>query len=100
MPHFSKDKKGFTLVEILIVIMIFGIMASMAVSTYMNATGSFTFLSGYKTIMSSVRTARSYAITNREEGGELPERYGVFFEANKVTLFADLGETPFVFDKP
>jgi len=50
--------------------------------------------------MSSVRTARSYAITNRQEGDEVPERYGVRFEENRVILFADLGEIPFFFDPP
>jgi len=47
---FNKQSSGFTLIEILVVVFIFGILATMALSTYVKSTGTFDFLSNYKTM--------------------------------------------------
>lgn len=96
-PH-KPNKKGFTLIEILIVVMIFAVIATLALSTYVKSTGTFDFLSNYKNVLSALRTARVYALTNRYEDGVLPERYGVRIDLNKVTVFADTGPTAFEYD--
>lgn len=92
------NKKGFTLIEILIVVMIFAVIATLALSTYVKSTGTFDFLSNYKNVLSSLRTARVYALTNREAGGTIPDRYGVQINEDSVIVFAETGPTAFTYD--
>lgn len=89
MKRLFKKNSGFTLVEILLVLVMVGILATVAIRSYMNSTDTFNFLSQYKNIFSTIRTARSYAITNKDTNGSVPKRYGVKIESNSVTLFAD-----------
>ncbi len=90
-----RNKKGFTLIEILLIIVLVGMLATAAFSTFFDTSKSFTFISEYKPIISTLRKARSYAITNRESA--LYDRYGVEVNANNVVLFGDTG-VPFVYD--
>lgn len=90
------NKKGFTLIEVLLIIFLVGLLGVAAVSAYIGSTKTFNFLSNYKNVMSSIRTARSYAITNKD--GDTVDRYGVKIEEQTVTLFADVGETFFKLD--
>lgn len=83
------NTKGFTMVELVVVIFLVAIMATIAISSYVNSTDTFNFLANYKNVMSSIRTVRSYAITNKQIGNEIPDRYGVKIEADKVIAFAD-----------
>lgn len=70
-------KKGFTLIELLIIIGILAIVSVSAFYSYTQAAKTFGFLGDYKKIISVMRNARSYALTNKEAGGELPDRYGI-----------------------
>lgn len=70
-----RNKKGFTLVEILIVMMLLAVLGLAAISTYFGSTSTFAFIMNYKSAIGSIRTARSYAITNRS--GEDVDRYGI-----------------------
>lgn len=98
MPRLPRDNKGFTLIEILMVVFIFGIIATLALSTYVKSTGTFDFLSNYKNVLSALRTARVYALTNRQEAGTTPGRYGVQITDNSVIVFAETGPTAFTYD--
>ncbi|PIZ46859.1 hypothetical protein COY32_02650 [candidate division WWE3 bacterium CG_4_10_14_0_2_um_filter_41_14] len=91
-----KNKKGFTLIEILLVIVVIAVFGISAVSAYINISADFGFKSHYEDLLISVRSARSMAITNT--GGDTADRYGVQLWANSVILFADNGLTPFTFD--
>lgn len=79
-------------------VFVIAILGTIAVSSYINSTTTFKFLSGYKQMRSSLDIARSYAITNRMTGEEVPDRYGVCVSADSVVLFADVGELPMLFD--
>lgn len=100
--HYNRhmNRKGFTLIEILLVVLFVAVLGTVAVSTYMNSTKNFTFLSGFKNVMSVVRTARSYAITNNDIGGVKPPRYGVYLNSKCVLLFADWGDDAFKLELP
>lgn len=91
-------KKGFTLIEILLIITLLGILGVAALSSYINSSKTFNFLANYKSVMSVVRTARSYAITNKRSTGVDIPRYGIMISSNSVKLFADTGATPFEFN--
>jgi prepilin-type N-terminal cleavage/methylation domain-containing protein len=102
IPH---SKKGFTLVEMLLVFALIAIVSAAALSSYFNSSKTFEFLDSYKQVMNSVRVARSYAITNYQiaaaEGQPLEStRYGVEFNEKSVIVFADNGPTPYKFESP
>lgn len=97
MKRFS-SQNGFTLIELLIVIFLVAVLTTTAIRSYVNSTDTFKFLSSYKQVMASIKSTRSYAITNEETNGKIPKRYGVKIEAQKVTVFADDGTNSFVFD--
>ena len=98
MKKLQHKKQGFTLVEILLVVFMVSILAIVAIRSYINSTDTFNFLSQYKNVFSSIRMARSYAITNKDLNGVVPSSYGVKIEAKAVTLFADNGGRPYQFD--
>jgi type II secretory pathway pseudopilin PulG len=95
MFNLIKNKKGLSLAELILVVFILGLLGTIAVTSYVGSTATFKFLSEYKNLTSSLDTARSYAITNKQFGEELPERYGVCLGNKKIVVFADLGETDF-----
>ena len=83
------NKKGFTLVEVLLIILVLGLISITAVSSYLNAAKTFNFVGAYKQVTDSVRTARSYALTNRDS--ENVDHYGVEINQKEVISFADTG---------
>lgn len=97
MLGFVTNKKGFTLVEVLLLVFMIGLLGTIAISSYMSSTATFKFLSDYRQLRSPLDAARSYAITNRTVNGEVPDRYGVCVSANSVVLFADVGDLPMRF---
>ena len=94
----SLTKNGFTLAELLIVILLIGILATAAMTSYMNSTKTFEFISASKNVSASIKTAYSYALAKKTVNDATPDRYGVLIESNKITVFADTGKTEFVFD--
>jgi len=98
-----KNKKAYTLIEVLIVFTIIGILAIAALTNFVSATRTFDFLDDFKAVVQSIRTARSYAVTNKDVHSDGEEnmysgRFGVQIEEQKVTVFADNIKTPYKFD--
>jgi prepilin-type N-terminal cleavage/methylation domain-containing protein len=89
-------KKGFTLVELLVVVTVVMLLSVIAIGMYFNSLRTFTYFSNFKNIQSVFRQARSFAISNASIGAESPERFGVFFtdeeEFYRIFIFADRGE--------
>ena len=85
---------GATLIELLTVAVIIGVVASMAVPRFQRAYERMQFRAANRDIVSSLRLARSMAITDKMQ-------YGVYFDyAEKtVTIFQDVVDpTSFVYD--
>lgn len=97
MP-FPHSKKGFTLVEVLLIVLVIGLFGTIAVTNYINSTGTFNFISGYKSVMSSLQTARSYSLTNKQISDEMPERFGVEISEDSIIAFADDGLVDLTFE--
>lgn len=104
------NKKAFTLIEVIIIIAVLAIVAVTAFYTYSQTTKTFGFLNEYQKTISVIRKARSYALTNKKIGDQLPARYGVKIYGTvnaddekiiKVALLADtteLATETFIYD--
>jgi type II secretory pathway pseudopilin PulG len=84
-----RNKKGFTLVEVLLIIMLVGILLTSALTSYFNSAKTFNFLEAYKSTILPIRTARGYALSNKD-GGEIL-KYGLRITDDCVG-FLELGE--------
>jgi prepilin-type N-terminal cleavage/methylation domain-containing protein len=84
----KRSQKGITLVELLTTVVIIGIVAAMAVPKFQIAFERIKFRSANREITSSLRLARSYAVSTKSQ-------HGVFFDVNALTfsIFKDLVNT-------
>lgn len=82
-----RNKKGLSLVEVLLMIVLIGLLGVAALTLYFNSSETFQFLSEYKNVVSIFREVRANAISNKNS--ENVERYGIKIESNKITMFAD-----------
>jgi len=81
-----KEQKGVTLMELVIVAVIIGVMAALAVPSFLNYASKLETKSTARNIVSTLRMARSKAISERVS-------YGVHFDAGnrRYTFFKDKG---------
>ena len=81
----ASGARGFTLIELMITAVIIGVVAAMAVPSFQSAYDRHSFRSGHDMMTSTIKKARSYAISNKEP-------HGVYFdpEALAVTLFQNV----------
>ncbi len=84
MAALHKDRKGTTLMELMIICVIISVLSAMAIPSWMNYMPKIRAKAAVRAAISSLRQARSQAITEKK-------RFGVFFDAtNKnFVLFAD-----------
>lgn len=94
LPHSSK--KGFTLIELILVILLMGLMATAAFTSYYSSQQEMKFLGAVKDTANIIRELRSYALSNKmiTSDGEqvVPKKYGIYVQygaTNKITIFAD-----------
>ena len=78
------EEKGFTLMEVVIVAVVVGVMAALAVPSFLNYSSKLEAKSTARDIISTLRMARSKAISERV-------RYGVYFDAGnrRYTYFKE-----------
>lgn len=93
--------KGFTLVEMLVVVLIISIISTIGANTYKNQREQIIFNDSVAHVLQMMKTARNYAVTSRPywDGTDNvvpPGGYGVYFERNadvevasRVILFAN-----------
>ncbi len=80
----NRFQRGITLVELMTTIVIIGIIAAMAVPRFQIAFERIKFRSATREMTSSLRLARSYAVSSKEQ-------HGVHFNAGALsyTIFKD-----------
>ncbi len=84
MKKFTRSNRGITLIELLSTVVIIGIVASMAVPRFSIAIDRIKFRAANRDLISSLRLARSNAITEKDQ-------YGVYFAPDRrlVILYKD-----------
>ncbi len=76
-------KRGFTLLEILIVLAILGILCGLSVAAFVNLKNAQTLDRDTDLVVESLRQARSQTLTAVND-----TNYGIHFSSNQFTLFA------------
>lgn len=79
------SKRGFSILELMIVVVIVGLVAAMAGPRFSKEMDRMKFRGDARNAVSTLRLARSLAITNKTD-------YGVVFSSNggTITLFKDI----------
>ena len=86
------NQKGFTLMELVVVIFIVGVASSMIVMQYSNSRSAKALFLGAKQITNDVRMAQNYTFGALDAGGANPSGgYGIRFseDSNSYIIFAD-----------
>ncbi len=73
------DCRGFTLIEMMIVAVIIGTVASLAAPSFQRAYDKHNFKTGEQNVISTLKKARSSAISSKEP-------FGVYVDADAMTL--------------
>ena len=82
--HSLRNQRGFTMMEMMIVVVVIGIIAAMAVPSFLNYMPKLRVKSSARDIVSELRLARSKSVSERRP-------YGVAFDvaSNSIYTFAD-----------
>ena len=86
------DKKGFTLIELIIVISIIGIMSAIIVPQYTKYRDSKSLFLGAEQGVGDIRMVQNYAYSILKDNGSFPVGgYGIHFskDSNAYTIFSD-----------
>lgn len=109
-PNGSKslNKKGFTIAELLIVVLIIGLITAFGINTYQVQREQFRFTESLTKVISLINTARNYAITSRAvydptkaTPSFIPkEGYGIHMDktTGELVLFANTGTDFDIYD--
>jgi len=95
-------RKGFTLVELLAVIIIVGMLVSFAVSNYQGSRDRNKINEAVSIAESAFNTVRTNALTgSKDNSSYLPTNYGLNFNSgqNTISIFAEKG-SDYLIDNP
>jgi len=92
-----KNTKGFTLIELLIVVLLLALLSTAALSGFIGSQDAFDFFAKQKDISSTIRTIRTFAVTDKEMASDAcgedseasAKRYAAEITENKLTIYAD-----------
>ncbi|MBU0983939.1 MAG: GspH/FimT family pseudopilin [candidate division Zixibacteria bacterium] len=85
MKKTLRTKRGFTLIELMITVVVVGIVAAMAVPRFSKAWERQQFRSENRNLISKLRLARSHAISNKQPFGVYVDQ-----DARTITVFQDI----------
>lgn len=107
-----KNRRGFTVAEMMIVVIILGILSGIAVNIYVSARYQYRFNQSFVDVVEMIQEARNYALSSRAvyDPSKIPptfippDGYGVHIERSTTlgestfTLFANTGSNANAFD--
>ena len=90
----QNSSKGFTIIELIIVMVIIGIVAAIVVPSYNKARNNKDLLLGREQVSSDIRMVQNYSYSTLKFDAEFPEGgYGIRFDIDvpkKYIIFADI----------
>jgi len=88
----SFKTKGFTLIELMLVIVIIALLSITALSSMMRSQDQFRFKSVVNETANTLRTIRNYALSNKPAPVEAASQYGAVIDATAktITIFGDM----------
>ncbi len=113
MTIFGQFTKGFTMIEMIVSISIIAILATTFLANYHGARKSSELNMAAQKLASDIRLTQSYALGLKEKDGNVPVRWGVYFNKasgsnGKYIIYADTessnnqsydsGEEYFIYD--
>lgn len=87
--------RGFTLIEILVVIAIIILLSGIIFSNYRSGESQFALLRSAHKLTQDIRRAQEMAMSMREYPGPIPKGYGVYFNfatATQYLIYRDISE--------
>lgn len=87
MMNFIKDKKGFTLSELLVVMVITGILVAIAFISLAGSGARGDLKQSSIDVAELLRQVQNYSMTGQETGGSVPTAYGIYFVTNTAYHF-------------
>lgn len=98
---FYKNKKGFTLIEMLVSVSIIALMAGLYLANYRDTSKNSSLALAAQKLAGDIRLAQNYSLGLKERDGVLPESgWGVNFVKgdNYYTIFSDLNEGSYMME--
>lgn len=80
----SSKQKGFTLVELLVVIVIITVISGIVVVNFRKGEGGNKLQRSAQLIVQSIRKAQNMALSSLEVGNDIYDYYGVHFDKNTL----------------
>ena len=93
MPKQAKQKTGFTLIEIIVVLAIFSIILTLVISPFHEFRQNKLLIDSAEIIVSTLRTARANTLS-----AEADNQYGVLFESKQLIIFPGSEYSPEVME--
>jgi prepilin-type N-terminal cleavage/methylation domain-containing protein len=85
--NFSKLKSGFTIIELLVVIGLFGLLASFVVVNLMRPMTKASVDSSLSTLISDLRQQQIKSMVGSSDGLSSAQYFGIYFSGSSYTLF-------------
>jgi len=85
--HFKSDHQGFTILELIITMGIFAIIASLTTINLTNSQRRVSLDSLTSTLISDLRQQQIKAMTGDTQGRSSNSAYGIHFDSNQYVLF-------------
>lgn len=87
LKEIYKNKKGFTLAELVIVMIITTILVAVAAFSASQTSEKANMKSSIVQVAEILRQVQNYSMTGHEDGGSVPDAYGIFFEDSDTYIF-------------